>query len=452
MGQRSAKVGVISELGRLAKKLESLPPADLGRLPPNIEEIAQEIRACITGGIGLTNRQVRQAAWCLWNKNTRLVEDGATRSAIFEHIAVAPHAGAFRALASNFLEAFQPNESGLEEAANLLRDLCPKWPGNWATLQQTYNLFDIDQGPKALAKAVASQDRAPHLILQDAGVGLMSAQGGYVRSVTGELLDYLADGGEPDHERRLGKVQRYALTEAGKAIFGDLMRQIAEAILVPFKGIKPPKPLLDKALAILVKVFGDPRLHPARWQQVPAGLTTMIRAWLAEQSLRQFLDVVGDSTNRPDQWRYRRAFWEGIYNMGLVSEAWVAFGPIGGIKARQRFGKEVSCGSVETSGKGVESGHAVLFLRIGDALVADWSHNGKCNIWSRADLPDAPNLYRLKYGSGEVVIPSSGNLVTVDRLSVSHTSTESYGWQRKVAERIRVLTGRRIQETDYVVR
>lgn len=214
---RSAKAGGskrdrTTELGRLARKLESLPAGGIGKPPPDIRQVAYDIRSAVGRGLQLTRRQVRQATWCLWNENTRLVEDEAVRATILDQVLASQSAGPFRTLASNFLEAFRQDQPGIGAAAAVLAELAPRWPGNWSRLHRDYRIFDIEAGPKALAKAVSEQDRSPDQILQEYGVSLMSARGGYVRAVVEALLEHLAHGGEPNDERRLEKVQRYALT------------------------------------------------------------------------------------------------------------------------------------------------------------------------------------------------------------------------------------------------
>lgn len=440
------------ELARLARRLDKLPVGGGGREPADIGQVAAEIRRAMERGITLTSRQLRQGAWCLWNKNTRLAEDDGLRTRLFKLVAMADRAGPFKSLAANFVYAFQADEVGIVEAGELLSSLAPKWEGNWQKLHRDYRIFDVLEGPKALARAAVADDRAPDHILQEHGVDLSGARGGYVKAVIGSLLEQLANGGEPDHQRRIDKVEKYALSANGSPISGDMIRQIAEAILLPFKSVRPAKPLLDRVLNLLAKALGDPRLQPARWRQVPDFLTNMVKGWFSEQSLRQFLDVVGDTTDNPKQWRYRRAFWEGIYNKGLILEAWVAFGSRGAERARSRFGKEVSFGTVWTEGKTVEPGHAVLFLRIGNSLVTDWSHSGRCNIWSDAGAPGVPKLYQLRYGSGMVMIPGNGHTIADNRMAVTHSSPESYSWQRTVADRLYQLTGRRILESDYRIR
>src|SRR5690606_16101213 len=92
--------------------------------------------------------------------------------------------------------------------------------------------------------------------------------------------------------------------------------------------------------------------------------TSIVRGWLTEQSLRQFLDIV-DQTAVERMWKYRRAFWEAVYDGGLISEAWVAFGPLGARLARRAYGPDASFARLETDGKQVEQGHAVLLLKVG---------------------------------------------------------------------------------------
>ena len=90
--------------------------------------------------------------------------------------------------------------------------------------------------------------------------------------------------------------------------------------------------------AFLVSKFGDPRLRAGRWNQMPAS-ARVIRRWLTDQSLRQFLDVLDDSA-LVHQWKYRRAFWEAVYQRNLIAEAWVIFDKVGAQRAKRMFKTE----------------------------------------------------------------------------------------------------------------
>jgi hypothetical protein len=98
--------------------------------------------------------------------------------------------------------------------------------------------------------------------------------------------------------------------------------------------------------------------------------------------------------------------------------------------------------------------HAVLLFRIGDCMIADWNHNGKCNIWSDADERSAPRLFKksMRYGSDEVRIDGNGNTETRELFSIMHMSAETYHWQNKVAERLFRQIGLRVPQVAYKLR
>lgn len=343
----------------------------------------------------------------------------------------------------------------MNEASLCLQKLAERWKGApWAQLHRDLAFFDPRLGPDQLAAAVIAQSRPAPDIMRDYNVGAMGAKSGYVRAVTISLLDRLANGGEPDHLRRLEKVERYALDESGEPSFDGILAKIAEALLKPFGQSRPERTVRDRFLSLLLKLLGDPRVPSPknRWYHVPDFLTRIVRGWLTEQSLRQFLDIV-DQTAVEHMWKYRRAFWEAVYEAGLISEAWVAFGPLGANLTRRAYSPQASFARLETDGKPVEAGHAVLLLKVGDGTIADWSHNGKYNIWKSSADPTAPELYKRSYGSDEVriVAGGAGNYETDSRISRSHTSSDTYGWQNHVAQRLFEMTGIRVPASKYRV-
>ena len=120
-----------------------------------------------------------------------------------------------------------------------------------------------------------------------------------------------------------------------------------------------------------------PRLHPGQWGSVDDAAKIVIRRWLTENSLEQFLRVV-DRVAPTYQWTHRRAFWNAYFKKGYVLDAWVAFGRDGAKLARS-----VAADRQEDVGMAYgqlyrppNSKQAVLLLRIGDLLVADWSRLG----------------------------------------------------------------------------
>lgn len=442
----------VSQLKRLANEVVSdVGPTD-GPRPADLADIATGIVEAIRRGERLSRQQLRWAPWCLWASDIRLAEQRRVLMPILEAIVSADRDRPFRTLARAYIDAFQPDLPGLVETSQCLMVLARRWPGTWALLQKDFELFDPETGPRRLADEVIKQDRPASEILMEYGVQGLSAGGGYAKAVTTALLTALTGGGDPDHLKRLDRVRRYALTEQGSAVHGELVPAIAEALLRPFGGKTPDKATKDQYLQVLLKLLSDPRLQPAKWIGVTDSLKDLVSSWLTEQSLRQFLEII-DRTAVERMFKYRRAFWQAVYDAGLVQGAWVAFGPDGANLALRVFGNATSFSRLETEGKPVESGHAVLLLQIGDSVVADWSHNGKVNIWSSASDRTAPRLYRPRYGSDEVrILSGQGNLETDEKLSLMHMGSDTYHWQNRVAQRLYDLTGQRVQQHKYVVR
>jgi len=144
-------------------------------------------------------------------------------------------------------------------------------------------------------------------------------------------------------------------------------------------------------------------------------------------------------------WVYRKAFWKSYFKGEYISDAWVVFGPTGAQIAEQAFHKtgDESWRSFSRFGRGsgFESNHAALILRIGDLVVVDWSHNGKCWIWNDSN-PKAPSFYESGYGA---------NQLRKARFGQVHGGSDRYSWQQKVAEHIRQHTGIEMTVTDYKV-
>jgi hypothetical protein len=446
----------LPETTRLAQLGANRPePLAVRSAPKNIVELAGEISSTIKSGAALNRRQVRQAPWCLWHDQVHLASDPEVLRTVLQSVGDSRRSGAFNSLATAFADHFDPGSPGMRDASARLRQLVLRWNTPWTKLDEDFSFFDLELGPRKLASAVVALNRPAPEIVASYGLGTMGAKSGYVRAVTISLLDQLAEGGEPDHLKRLEKVERYALDKHGEPIFGDLLGKVAEALLKPFKGAKPERTLRDRFLLLLLKLLGDPRVRSPKnkWHHVPPVLAGIVRGWLTEQSLRQFLDIV-DVTAMERMWKYRRAFWEAVFDAGLISEAWVAFGPEGEQEARRAYGRDASFARLEKDGKHVDPGHAVLLLRIGDGIVADWSHNGKYNIWMDHADPTAPRLYKGRYGSDQLRIleGSAGNYDTRTKVSRSHTSPDKYGWQNHVSDVLYRMTGIRVQPNKYQVR
>jgi hypothetical protein len=276
----------------------------------------------------------------------------------------------------------------------------------------------------------------------------VNAQSGFAKYCIAKALEQMRDGREPRHEVRLQWVKTFALRDGRELLFQEHGPLVADALMLPFGGTSPDEGVTDRFLTILLRLFGDPRLHPEKWIRM-RDAAAIVRRWLTKQSLRQFLEVV-DETAVARMWRHRRAFWGAVDERGLISDAWVVFGPLGANAARRAFGKEVTFATFD--GGPIDKGHAVLLLRIGRGVVAEWSHNGRCIIWNDAEARGAPTLHAGTYHAATLRSPNGESSSLADPIfAITHSGAENYAWQAKVAGKIHQMTGVRISQSQYQV-
>lgn len=420
----------------------------------SINEIAARLLPMLQAGDALSTKEFRDAIWCLWEARTPLASQPSVLRRIVDEVDRSDKRKLFRTLATVYLIQFRPDRPGLEAISSILQKGSVRWGEPFASYQKDYALYDPLLGPKNIAALALRQTMSPSDAMRSLGFGALDAQSGFTEAITRNLLVQLGNGAEPDHMRRLEMVRSYALDSRNELVFKGLDLEIAEALIKPFLGKSPEKAIRDLFLNFIVSIFKDPRTYPGRWERFPH-IKALIISWLTEQSLRQFLDIVELTVKDPNDaqmWRYRRAFWEAAHRKGIIRGAWVVFAEDGARLARSRFGKNVDFATFVTTGsKQIQRTHAVLLLEVGQGIVADWSHNGKVNIWSNASERSAPKLYQRTYSSDDVTI-SKDDTETSHHLVKTHSSPKTYSWQRIVAERIYRMTNTRLQESDYGVK
>ncbi|MGQ7793038.1 EH signature domain-containing protein [Faunimonas sp. B44] len=438
--------------------MEQRPPEDMAtRRGKDYDAISNELRTRLREGGVLSWKEARDAAWCLWTTDPALAAEPALLAAILARIEPSERRKPYRALAAAFLRDFDLGRPGIRDVARTLATKADEAGRPWSGLQKELALFDIEEGPAKVGRVAIQSGNSPSEVLRANGLGALGADTGFGRACVAAILRHLRDGAEPDPLERLELVRQVALNESARLRFDELAPLVADALLIPFGNTMPDKILRDRFLGLLISLFGDPRINDPRlphrrWVRMPDA-EAIVRRWLTEQSLRQFLDIV-DRVAVERMWKYRRAFWEAVYHAGLVEEAWVVFDTYGVEEARRAFGRAASFGQFQGGGrKQVQKGHAVLLLRVGRGVVADWSHNGKCNIWNDASERGAPVLYRKYYTSSEFLhVWDSGDAIDRSTFSTAHMGPETYSWQRKVAAKLHNMTGVRISPSSYVVR
>ena len=231
--------------------------------------------------------------------------------------------------------------------------------------------------------------------------------------------------------------------------FTDRRVDVITALLSPWKNNTSFKndELRKEVKNLLIRHFKDPRMPNNRengWRFVDEDSLKLFFRWMISESLEQFFSII-DSMALEHQWKYRRAFWKAYDDKKHLDEAWVAFGPEAKFYARRLYGANFSAGELEG---GNHSTQSVLIVRIRDLIIVEWSHNGKCRAWKNHDQY-CPSTYLPKYYAHALKRASRQIVPTHQQDGISHQQSETYSWQRKLANFIYDETGIRMLDRDF---
>ena len=429
---------------RAASRLPSASESGLLRPAKDYDKVAAALSAKIAANDALTRPELRDAAWCLWETGPALAETPQALSAVLSSIGGAARPKPYRALASSYLKSFDPRRVGMVEASGVLRRGTPVMGRHWPELERRFGLFDIARGPGSVAGEAVRDGVAPSTLLQRCGLAIVEARSGFAKAASAEALTLVRRDAGRDALERLHLCERIALDERGQVIFDEHKPLLVGALLDPFGTVMPPKDVRDPYLDLLLRLFGDPRLERGRWVSMPAG-EDIVRRWLTEQSLRQFLEIIGKVAD-PGMWGPRKKFWTAVYRADLIHDAWVVFDGSGARLARQAYGKHVSFGTFSGS---VAEGQAVLLMKIGRGLVAEWSHNGRCNIWRDAQDPTAPAMNKRLYDPG--ALRGLATQAHPEKWTFQAFTHDAPGhrWREKVVKRLHDMTNFSLDPKDY---
>jgi EH_Signature domain len=437
-------VSVATAIGLAAISIETKPP-------PNIDEIAARLRLDYRAGRTPARRDINKAPWCIWDGREPLANSTDVLRAFLDAAQRIGSRRLFRRLASAYLVRFPTSKPGLAEVSQTLQALASRFEGPWSAAAKDVSLFDAEHGPKRVAEVALSGGRSVWGEIASRGIENLPADARFTEAAFQRGLETIRAEPSADPAAHLARIATWGSAADGTIVFSQHRGALVDALVLPFAQSMPAKATRDAFIAFLVANFGDPRLHPGHWLPMPAS-AQIIRRWLTDQSLRQFLDVFDDSALE-HQWKYRRAFWEAVYKQNLILDAWVIFDKVGAQRAKRLFEAEAPFARWDSKGsKQIQSGQGCLLLRIGRGVVAEWSHNGRCHIWFDVRDPTAPAMHQETYNSDEVMLGRGGRGVEFRREMIQHQNSKGYLWQSRISDALHSMTGVRIQQREYRVR
>lgn len=417
------------------------------REPPDLGEIQKRLIRYLSSNTveEIERRDLRFAPHCIWYGENPIALQSNILRALLAKLESDGQRSRIRTLAAVYFRYFDESREGINLVARTLRRIISAELHSLHQFDKDFAVFDPAIGPKNVAKHCLDQEVMPLEFLRHKGLsgealtsgfgvqvfrcGMMQISAYLKRNATMAQLNraiaWFDEPEEPLHYR-------------GHRI------TLANTLLLPFRDNSPGKDVKNLVLDVLMERIGDPRTHPQRWVNM-SDAAEVARRWLTRLALQQFLEIV-DQVAFQNHWEYRRAFWMALLEKGAISEAWVAFGALGAERVKREFGKNANFGRLVATWKQVERGHAVLMMRIGDYVAIDWSHNGRCIFWPTND-PGAPALYQKEYRSGDI----APHLAPAGGMEISHMASNTYSWQRQVAEFIRRKIGFNLRDRDYRV-
>ena len=172
------------------------------------------------------------------------------------------------------------------------------------------------------------------------------------------------------------------------------------------KSLPPNSELVKKCAEIAGNTYGDPRLNESGWpslseflggEEVRKDCIATVRQWNVFKSINVFFEIIEKTTKgegHSHQFPKRKAFWLAYFQQSAVSDAWVLLGKKASAYVRQLKARGDSDIASLQYGKlnGATNEQSVLIMKVGNATVVEWSHDGACRIWTSSD-GRAPALY-----------------------------------------------------------
>ena len=197
--------------------------------------------------------------------------------------------------------------------------------------------------------------------------------------------------------------------------------------------MKPSDSIKNILIGFFLKDYGDPRFKGHRqyqWEGVDSEAIATFLNWLTGDTLRGFMKLLQRTAD--DIWMHRQKFWMAYYEKGYIDEAWLALGNDAFRQAEQLQSdqKGMGYGRLES---GATNNQSVMFLKIGDIIFTEWSHNGSL----RANHENEATTMDFHHGMNA-------------HTSLVHSNSSGGTWQRKARFFISRHTGVFLNDWDIL--
>jgi hypothetical protein len=274
-------------------------------------------------------------------------------------------------------------------------------PYNWAKCVGAIpDLLDPDAAPDILGALMVRQGDAYSWLVYS---GVPAPHVGELMNLAHvEWLKVLPD---PVSEPQIQNLFSWLSPPGRPPLQGDSVAKTIEKLVHPWLSVSAGEDIRVLILDFVVATYGDPRNQRADfWALVSDRHRKVLMRWLAGQSMDALLSIITKSTAN-HMWPPRHRFWKGLYDRGLVSEAWVAMSPAASADADDMF-KRTSDAIYTMSSRQVARSRkdtCLLIMRIGPYTVVEGSHDYRLHVFHSED-PAAPRFYESEYNAEDLTL------------------------------------------------
>ena len=353
----------------------------------------------------------------------------------------------FGALMASYLMNFSSQSKRCRDIAALLRENRTKLSKSWLKRLERADLLDVDHIEGNLAKQILFTGNE-NQTFETFGLTGAYKTGPLASSALLKTATIISDEIAKDHYENVENFIEL-ISQNGK-IKPNFGQAAMVGLLLPFVDKAPSNFLKNRLKELFLSSFNDPRVSSHSWPEISLSLggslsrekcIAIIKKWLNFDSIELFFKIIAE--HAPDeQFEPRRKLWQTYFDQEYVSDAWAVLGPSAARTASHlKRVDENTLGLRWSELTGAQSDQSVLLMKIGNLVVAEWSHSGKFRAWDESS-PAKPKFYRSAYSGSE--LRRNSNKIRTKSGALSDGITHIGNWVPRAQQYINQQTGIRL--------
>jgi len=306
-----------------------------------------------------------------------------------------------RSCFAGYLASFKERSSLTKQLAKALKNVDQSTLGPMSKFAEQFNAFS----PRGLPDRISSnlkKHEQPYEKIREYGVGAPHAFA---------LFDDVFISLIEDLEPKLKVANRKAVEQIKNWLRPNAEYKMetgynigVEAILKPYLRSDPPNDIKKDILNFLIDAYGDPRISTGSWSSIDARYIKLINQWLTGESLKTFFKIISKFEGS-EMWGPRRVFWESIFDMGWIQDAWPILNE-DGVRYLRELAAQDNNNNFLQYGKmrdNYQDQTCYFAMRIGNLLVVEGSHSFAIRFFKVGNRK-ATTMHKTTYKKYELVI------------------------------------------------